>query len=569
MNSKHKYLLTAGTALGVAGIFGAPYIVGAAADFHPALGGVARDIFTFPIYTPADPYLWAKNAEWWPASLIAAMTTSVASTALALGSAVANGYTRVKKQPEQFGAAGWGTVQDARTRGLISTENPGSHSIVIGMLDGHYLCINGDESGLVTGPARSGKTRSALLTTGVNWRGSAAIYTSGAMDAYNATSGWRSTFSDIRVLDFGELKNCINPLDEIRLGTPFEISDTESISTSFPPEPASKARIPWWPLGGTRVTTAAILHVLYTMPPPQRTLGSVYRFLHQTDTTVRRVFSESPHSFIRETFNSIPEGAGNPIDTARSYLRPWANPIVDQVTARSDFSFSSLVTGARPVTLYFHIPEDIREALLPVLQVLVSTLTKALLHTETHTRDGRLKRHKMLLALDEFHTFFVEGFDTTLAVMPKYGVRALLLTQSPKSLEELYGRNQTIETNTQHHLHFPTNDAHTAEKISKSIGEITEIREIEGKSANLFDFIWTERSKREQEVTRRIIDAGGVRSMKKGKAFVLSTNSPPFLVDTLMDFDTRAPFKKRMLPPYPGPFHIETPSASVFQMGDF
>lgn len=570
MNSRSLSFLKAGTALGFVGVIAAPYIVGAAADFHPALGGIGSDLLPFPIYTPESIFNWTKSATWTPAPLLGAIALQLGSAALMVASGVKTLLAVSKKEPEQFGKGGWGKVEDARKAGLLDDDNPGPHSIVMGALgDGRYICINDDRSGLGTGPARSGKTRSALMTTGLTYKESMAIYTSGAMDVYNATSGWRSTFSDIRVLDFGDVKNCINPLDEIRVGTRHEISDTESISNSFPPEPPSKARIPWWPLGGTRITSAAILHILYTMPPHQRTLGNVYRFLHRSDADVRAAFANSSHSFVRDTFSSIPEGTGNPISTAQSYLRPWANPIVDEVTSRSDFSFSSLVNQERPVTLYFHIPEDIREATLPVLQVMISTLTKALIHSETHTRDGRVKLHKMLLALDEFHTFHVEGFDKTLAIMPKYGVRALLLTQSHKSLVELYGQSQTITTNTQVHFHLPTNDADTAEMISRAVGEYTEMRESEGQTARTFDILWMGKQKQRHEVTRRIIAAGAVRAMEKGKAFLLSTSSPAFLINSLLDFNVRRPFNTRLLPPYTGTFNDGVERPTPFEMGSF
>lgn len=569
MTKTARYLLNAGTALGFAGILTAPYIAAAPYGFDPVLGGHLADVLPFPLYPPQSPYIWARQAEWIPGSLFASIVTSAGSLALALGCSLASTTFKNKRKPEEFGSDGWGTLDGARSIGLVEESNPGPESIVLARLGNRFICINDNRNGLVTGPARSGKTTTALITTGLAWRGSMLFYTSGAMDVYNATSGWRSTFSDIYVLDLGRVISCYNPLDSVRIGTHNEVTDAEIIASAFPPEPASKARMPWWPIQGTRVLAAAILHIMYTQPPGRRNLGSVYKFLHQSDKKVIEAFSTSKHSYVRETAYGIPEGDNNPIITAKSYLRPWSNPVLDQVTSKSDFTPSSLVTKERPATVYIHIPEDQREYLLPVLQVFVTCITKALMFSETHMRDGKEKRHKVVLGLDEFHTFYVEGFDATLALMPKYGVRALLLTQSVKSLTELYGRNQTVSTNCQVQFRLPTNDKDEAEEVSMMVGEFTEIRHTEARSGKIFDILWSGKQRSEQEVRRRIIDPGAVRSMERGTGVLLSTSSLAFKAKTLWDYEKRFPFSERILPPYEPEASdlIERPKQYV--MGDF
>ncbi|KCZ92485.1 conjugal transfer coupling protein TraG [Hyphomonas hirschiana VP5] len=75
-------------------------------------------------------------------------------------------------------------------------------------------------------------------------------------------------------------------------------------------------------------------------------------------------------------------------------------------------------------------------------------------------------RRKLLLMLDEFPALGrIDFFETALAFMAGYGVRAFLVAQSLNQIEKAYGPNNAILDNCHVRVAFATNDERTAKRI--------------------------------------------------------------------------------------------------------
>ena len=81
------------------------------------------------------------------------------------------------------------------------------------------------------------------------------------------------------------------------------------------------------------------------------------------------------------------------------------------------------------------------------------------------------------MMLDEFPALGrLDFFETALAFMAGYGIRAYLIAQSLNQISKAYGENNSILDNCHVRIAFSSNDERTAKRISDALGTATELR---------------------------------------------------------------------------------------------
>merc|ERR1739841_251879 len=156
-----------------------------------------------------------------------------------------------------------------------------------------------------------------------------------------------------------------------------------------------------------------------------------------------------------------------------SFLGLYRDPVVGQVTRRCDWRIGDIVGGARPVTLYLVVPPSDISRTKPLIRLILNQVGRRL--TEDLAAKGR--RHKLLLMLDEFPALGrLDFFESALAFMAGYGLRAFLISQSLNQIDKAYGQNHSILDNCHVRVCFATNDERTAKRVSESLGTATETR---------------------------------------------------------------------------------------------
>ena len=91
--------------------------------------------------------------------------------------------------------------------------------------------------------------------------------------------------------------------------------------------------------------------------------------------------------------------------------------------------------------------------------------------------DGITRKHKLLLMLDEFPALGrLDFFESALAFMAGYGLRAFLIAQSLNQIDKAYGPNHAILDNCHVRIAFAPNDERTAKRLSDALGTATELR---------------------------------------------------------------------------------------------
>src|SRR3546814_16225090 len=81
--------------------------------------------------------------------------------------------------------------------------------------------------------------------------------------------------------------------------------------------------------------------------------------------------------------------------------------------------------------------------------------------------------------LDEFPALGrLDFFESALAFMAGYGMKAFLIAQSLNQIEKAYGPNNAILDHCHVRVTFATNDEQTAQRVSDGLGTATQLRPV-------------------------------------------------------------------------------------------
>ncbi len=386
---------------------------------------------------------------------------------------------RELKRTATFGSARWADQAEVAAAGLL-----GDHGAVLGHYEHSYLRHDGPEHVLCFAPTRSGKGVGLVIPTLLTWPASAIIHDIKG-ENWNLTAGFRSTFSRVLLFDPTNANSAAyNPLLEVRRGVA-EVRDVQNIADVLVDPEGSLERRNHWEKTSHSLLVGAILHVLYA--EPDKTLAGVAAFLSDPRRTIEATLTAmmaTPHlgkagvhpvvaSAARELLNKSENERSGVLSTAMSFLGLYRDPVIAEVTRQCDWRIMDLVTGKQPATLYLVVPPSDISRTKPLIRLILNQVGRRL----TEELEANSKRHRVLLMLDEFPALGrLDFFESALAFMAGYGLKAFLIAQSLNQIEKAYGQNNAILDNCHVRVCFATNDERTAKRVSDSLGTATEMR---------------------------------------------------------------------------------------------
>jgi type IV secretion system protein VirD4 len=232
-----------------------------------------------------------------------------------------------------------------------------------------------------------------------------------------------------------------------------------------------------------------------------------------------------------------------------SFLGLYRDPIIAANTAGSDWHIADLMTGERPVSLYLVVPPSDISRTRPLVRLILNQIARRL--TETLPESRGAPRPRLLLMLDEFPALGrLDFFETSLAFMAGYGVRAFLVAQSLHQIDRAYGANHAILDNCHVRVAFAPNDERTARRLSDALGTTTELRHHKNLSGKRFSLFLPHMALAEQETSRPLLTTGEVLQLPPDDALVLVSGMPPIRARKLRYYTDRN-FLARLLPAPP------------------
>jgi len=163
--------------------------------------------------------------------------------------------------------------------------------------------------------------------------------------------------------------------------------------------------------------------------------------------------------------------------------------------------------------------------------------------------DGITRRHKLLLMLDEFAALGrLDFFESALAFIAGYGLRAYLIAQSLNQVERAYGQNNSILDNCHVRVVFSSNDERTAKRISDSLGTATEQRSQRNYAGHRLAPWLGHLMVSRQETARALRTPGEIMQLPNDDEIVMVSGQPPIQAKKLRYYQDRN-FTRRILPP--------------------
>ena len=463
------------------------------------------------------------KAEWWvwlvkyiyqtnqfPPKLVIPTLTGIAVLILApvlilaiSARAGSKDLTGGRSSDELHGSAAWADKKTVQRLNLFNSQGV----IIGGWPKGNRaiaLRHNGPEHIICFAPTRSGKGVGIVLPTLLTWPESVLVLDIKG-ENFALTAGYRAglghnIYRFAPAAETGSIR--YNPLQEVRIKTHHVIADCQNISIMMI-DPDGKGLKDYWLKAGNAWLSVALLHVLHRIPKEHgRTanLSDVGSFMSgfsgekeaeegfnalldammiydHGDSEVNRAVTEGAKSM---KIKAMAEKSGVH-SSASEPLRLYTDPIVAKNIAVSDFRLSELMNGDRPAALYLVIPPKDIVRLRPLIRIIMSQFLNGNMTDMAFDGGEQIKGHKyrLLMMLDEFTSVGkMDIFQTALAYMAGYGLKACIIIQDLAQLQDAYGRNESIVSNCHVRVAYAPNKIETAEVLSKmsGISTVTQIK---------------------------------------------------------------------------------------------
>ncbi len=538
------------------GLWAATEWTAAHLGFQMRLGLPWFHLARIPIYYP-----W-RLFEWWYAyeayapevfnrgGMIAASSGLAGAGAAIIGSVARSWQSRLATT---YGSARWATASEVHAAGLTAPAG-----VFLGRMGERYLRHDGPEHVMAFAPTRSGKGVGLVVPTLLTWPSSAVIHDIKG-ENWQLTAGWRSRFSHCLLFNPTDSRSAAyNPLLEVRRGAN-EVRDVQNIADILVDPEGALERRNHWEKTSHALLVGAILHVLYAAP--DKTLCGVANFLSDPARTFERtLFSmmnthhlgDRPHPVVasaaREVLNKSENERSGVLSTAMSFLGLYRDPTVATVTSHCDWRIQDLADATNPVSLYLVVPPSDISRTKPLIRLLLNQIGRRL--TETLEVEQETKHnHRVLMMLDEFPALGrLDFFESALAFMAGYGLRAFMIAQSLNQIEKAYGANNSILDNCHVRVAFATNDERTAKRISDALGTATELRSQRNYAGHRLSPWLGHLMVSRQESARALLTPGEVMQLPPQEEIVMVSGHAPVRATKLRYFDDEN-FKSRVVAP--------------------
>ena len=444
-----------------------------------------------------------------------------------------------KKHSDVHGTAHWATHEEIEAEHLLNRKD----GVYIGGWEDEkgkiqYLRHNGPEHVLGFAPTRSGKGVGLVIPTLLSWADSCIVLDIKG-ENHAITANWREKYANNKIYMFNPNDTTgaghkFNALCEVRLGTPFEISDIENIVIMLLDEDGEGLK-DFWEKGGKIFLSSFILHVLYVAEKelaPTPSLTTIYKELNSKSIEeILADMSSYYHLPDEETHIAVATGArglinlaertrGDILQTINNALSLYIDPVIENNIQSSDFKLDDLMNGDKPVTLYIVIDPDNIDRMKPMFRILMLQILKKLIK-KLEFNDGenvKAYKHKMLLMFDEFPSVGkIDFIEQSIAFMAGYGVLFYGIIQDIEQLHKHYGDDETIISNCHIRIAYTPNKEATADLISKMCGTTTVVKSYITTSGKRLSPVLSSVSQSFQEVSRPLLTVDEVLRLPMAK----------------------------------------------------
>jgi type IV secretory pathway TraG/TraD family ATPase VirD4 len=382
------------------------------------------------------------------------------------------------------GSARWGTDDDLRKAGYLTSKPPATQLIIGKTSTGEFISVPERVSyahALVVGRTGVGKTTGFFIPNiverlGVNMIITEATPDYGPGELYTLTSGWRKKAGH-EVLSFNPSvmsSTRINPIDRVR-HAPEEYKAREAerladlVITNG--ERQGSRTDPAFDRSEKHLLMSLILHTAAT-DPEYGHFGALRWLLLSGVKEVQRTMRNSPSDVAQMEFEGwlrdTSEGFRFSVTAGlKTKLNPWLTDQMIALTEKTDIDFSML--NEKLFTFYIAVPNRSRDS-----QLIGSLMVNFLID---HILDQGVKmKHRTTIMLDEFTNFGkISNIADFLAIVRKARIGLVLAFQNYYQLERVYDRNEAkiIFDQPATQIFFQQKKFVEAKELSEALGRLT------------------------------------------------------------------------------------------------
>ncbi|HEV2562284.1 MAG TPA: conjugal transfer protein TraG [Rhizomicrobium sp.] len=538
-------------AIVIGGVWFATQWAAAMLAYQRGLGAPWFHVLSWPVYCP-----W-RLFEWWyvydayaPSLFNRAGMIAASSGFLAIGVAIIGSLWRARQNRlvTTYGSSRWATKAEIERAGLFHPCG-----VFVGRFGERYLRHAGPEHVMAFAPTRSGKGVGLVIPTLLSWTESVVVHDIKG-ENWQLAAGWRAKFSHCLLFNPTDPRSArYNPLLEVRKG-PNEVRDAQNIADILVDPEGALERRTHWEKTSHALLVGVILHVLHAeedktlarvasfLSDPLRSFENTLRAMMATNhlgSSAKPIVHPVVASAAREVLNKSDNERSGVLSTAMSFLGLYRDPTVAATTAACDWRIADLVDAERPVSLFLVVPPSDISRTKPLVRLLLNQIGRHL--TERLEGDpGKRRRHQLLLMLDEFPALGrLDFFETALAFMAGYGIRAYLIAQSLNQISKAYGENNAILDNCHVRIAFSSNDERTAKRISDALGTATELRAQKNYAGHRLSPWLSHVMVSRQETARPLLTPGEVMQLPPADELVLVSGLPPIRAKKLRYYEDR------------------------------
>ncbi|HEV3436522.1 MAG TPA: type IV secretory system conjugative DNA transfer family protein [Gemmata sp.] len=380
-----------------------------------------------------------------------------------------------------FGTAHWATEKMLQSVGML-----GNIGLILGRtMSGKMIRAANYCHVLLVGGTGSGKGVSIIIPNLLAYfRGSVVVFdTKGDL---HTTCGKRREARGERIIKlapFLESKDTFNPLDTIHKESPTLIDSARAMAEALVVRSGSEPD-PHWNDRAVQVICAVLILVLMRFEGEDRSLNSVQEIasdpkmlaaaadkLREMHSIPARLGNQLMTLFDPEQDGTLSKEGAGVLSTVARHLSFLDSELVARSVASSTFDPALLLKPG--TTLFLTIPPDQLEAQKGLLRCWISTLVRMI------GTAGNEKNCEVLFLLDEAEALHgLSAVEESLVRGRSAGVRMLLAYQSDSQVRTAFKDKPTLlYDNCSTQIYLGASSIETAERISKSLGEWTQVLE--------------------------------------------------------------------------------------------
>lgn len=406
-------------------------------------------------------------------------------------------------------------------------------------------------------PTRSGKGVGMVIPTLLTWPDSVMVNDPKG-EAYALSGGFRRAAGQ-NVIKFEPA--CLdgtgarwNPLDEIRIFTPHDVSDAQMIM-AMACDPEGEGLKDYFDKAGYEFLTALGLHMRYA--ERDGSLSGVANFLGDpnwdNDKQMYTHMMQAEHdpegrmgwldpagkptkthpmiaNAAKTMLNKEDKDRSGVLSTAKSLLSLYLDPIIARNTSCSDFLVRDLMTGEKPVSLYYVVGPSDMERMVPLTRLFYSLFIRRNA-VDMKFEGGKSVAnysHSLLMIIDEAISLRkLPILQEALSYVAGYGIRMFLLVQDITQVEDLYGDKQTFDSGAETRVVYAPNKIETAEKLARMSGKTTITEENVSSSREVLGIKAGSVSVSTTKTARDLITADEFMSMHDQDMVIFIKGQPP------------------------------------------